>query len=203
MHASHPTFRLASRFFLHCTLALLALTTLTPAARADETAAWAALQRGGQIVLIRHASTESGIGDPPGFTLADCSSQRQLSAAGRGQAQRLGAAFRSRRIAVSEVWSSRWCRCSETAQLAFGRVTPMTMIDSSFEDSNAAASQKLRDVTTAIGNRSTDGNLVMVTHQANITDLTGSGTRMGEALVLSGQRDANGKFVVIGRLQVD
>jgi hypothetical protein len=77
------------------------------------------------------------------------------------------------------------------------------MIDSSFEDSNAAASQKLRDVTTAIGNRSTDGNLVMVTHQANITDLTGSGTRMGEALVLSGQRDANGKFVVIGRLQVD
>ncbi|MFT5591290.1 MAG: broad specificity phosphatase PhoE [Bradyrhizobium sp.] len=196
-------FQLPSRLVLHCTLLLLALISLSPAARADQSNAWAALQRGGQIVLIRHASTESGIGDPPGFTLADCSSQRQLSAAGRAQAQRLGAAFRSRRIVVADVWSSRWCRCSETAQLAFGRVTPMTMIDSSFEDSVAVASQKSRDISTAIGNHTTDGNLVLVTHQVNITDLTGMGTRMGEALVLSGQRDANGKFVVIGRLLVD
>ena len=202
MLVSRHAFLLTSRF-APCGTLLLALMTLLPAARADETTAWAALQRGGQIVLMRHASTESGIGDPPGFTLADCSSQRQLSAAGRAQAQRLGAAFQSRRIAVSDVWSSRWCRCTETAQLAFGQVTPMPMIDSSFEDSTVAASQKLRDVVTAIGNHTTDGNLVMVTHQVNITELTGLGTRMGEALVLSGQRDADGKFVVIGRLQVD
>ncbi len=197
------TFQLISRPALRCTLALLALITLLPAARADDSATWAALQRGGQIVLMRHASTESGIGDPAGFTLADCSSQRQLSAAGRAQAQRLGAAFRSRNIAVADVWSSRWCRCTDTAQLAFGRVTPMPMIDSSFEDSAAVASQKLHDVTAAIDKHKSAGNLVMVTHQVNMTELTGLGTRMGEALVLSGQRDADGKFVVIGRLQID
>ncbi|MFT5531808.1 MAG: phosphohistidine phosphatase SixA [Burkholderiaceae bacterium] len=194
---------LISRYAMRCLLALLALTTFLPVANADDAATWAALQRGGQIILLRHASTESGIGDPPGFTLADCRSQRQLSASGREQAQRLGAVFRSRDIAVSNVWSSRWCRCTETAQLAFGRVTPMLMLDSSFEDNDAEALQKLRDVSDAIGDYRMRGNLVMVTHQVNITALTGMGTRMGEAVVLSGRRHADGKFVVIGRLQVD
>lgn len=194
---------LTSRLALRCMLAFLALTTLLPTARADAAATWAALQRGGQIVLLRHSSTESGIGDPPGFTLADCSSQRQLSAAGRAQAQRLGEAFRTRSIPVTQVWSSHWCRATETAQLAFGRVTPMTILDSSFDDGAAAVSQKLREVSTAIRARSTDGNLVMVTHQVNITELTGVVPRMGEMVVLSGQVGADGKFVVLGRLVVD
>jgi broad specificity phosphatase PhoE len=194
---------LTSQFVVRCTLALLALTTLLPLARADDAAIWTALQGGGQVVLLRHSSTESGIGDPPGFTLADCRSQRQLSADGRAQAQRLGEAFRSRSIPVAQVWSSRWCRCVDTARLAFGRVTPMAMLDSGFEDSADAFGLKLRAVSAAIRDRTGDGNVVMVTHQVNITELTGIVPRMGEMVVLTGQVGADGKFAVRGRVQVD
>ncbi|EGF30915.1 Phosphoglycerate mutase [Oxalobacteraceae bacterium IMCC9480] len=194
---------LNSPFVVRCTLALLALTTLLPLARADDAAIWTALQGGGQVVLLRHSSTESGIGDPPGFTLADCRSQRQLSADGRAQAQRLGEAFRSRSIPVAQVWSSRWCRCVDTARLAFGRVTPMAMLDSGFEDSADAFGLKLRAVSAAIRDRTGDGNVVMVTHQVNITELTGIVPRMGEMVVLTGQVGADGKFAVRGRVQVD
>ena len=75
-----------------------------------------ALGAGGYVLLIRHASTDPGAGDPPGFKIDDCATQRNLNAAGREEARRLGA--RSKRgIAVREVLSSRWCRCIGTAHL--------------------------------------------------------------------------------------
>jgi hypothetical protein len=87
-------------------------------ASADE-ALWNLPKAGGQVVVIRHSSTEPGIGDPPGFRLDDCSTQRNLSAAGREEARRIGAAFRDRGVPVGRVLSSRWCRSLETTLLAF------------------------------------------------------------------------------------
>ena len=117
------------RFVALCALSLLAPTS----AGADE-ALWALLRGGGQVVLMRHATTTPGVGDPPGFRLGDCPTQRNLTDAGRDEARRIGAAFRSRDVPVGRVLSSRWCRCLETAQLAFGRAEPWDALDSIFED---------------------------------------------------------------------
>ena len=114
----------------------LALLAIPAAAFAGNDALWDLLRGGGQIVLLRHATTTSGVGDPPGFRLDDCATQRNLTEAGRREARRIGAAFEDRGIPVGRVLSSRWCRCMETARLAFGRAEHWAALDSNFEDRN-------------------------------------------------------------------
>ncbi len=108
-------------------------------ARADD-ALWAKLRGGGLVVMIRHA-TAPGNGDPPGFKLDDCATQRNLSEEGREEARRIGAAFKRERVPVEEVFSSEWCRCRETAALAFGRYTAWPAINSFFSDRAQEARQ--------------------------------------------------------------
>jgi phosphohistidine phosphatase SixA len=158
---------------------------------------WDALRSGGKIVIFRHASTEPGLGDPPGFRLDDCATQRNLSEAGRAEARRIGAAFVLRAIPVARVLSSRWCRCVETARLAFGRVEPWASLDSFFDD-RSRESQQTRAVRALIAEPLTGGNLILVTHQVNITALTGIGPAMGEMVVLSPEPGEN--FRIAGRL---
>src|SRR4029434_6610277 len=98
-------------------LALL-LALAAPAGASEQL--WALLKGGGQVILIRHAITTPGVGDPAGMRLDDCSSQRNLTDAGRAHARRLGDAFRARGIAVDRLLSSPWCRCLETARVAWG-----------------------------------------------------------------------------------
>lgn len=104
-------------------LLLLAAPALVGSARADE-GLWRRLAAGGQVVLLRHATTTPGVGDPTGFRLHDCVTQRNLTEAGREESRRIGAAFKARAIPVERVLSSRWCRCLETARLAFGPAEP-------------------------------------------------------------------------------
>lgn len=168
--------------------------------QSSEQAAWAALRSGGHIVLIRHAITEPGVGDPPGFTIGNCSTQRNLSAQGRIDATRIGEAFRSRRIAVSEVLSSRWCRCIDTAMLAFGKAKPVPMLDSMFNDREKPADEKIREVFAWVEKNPAPGNLVLVTHNQNIQALTGVSPASGDMIVVT--PDQPGKFRVIGRIAV-
>ena len=81
---------------------------------------------------MRHAVTTPGVGDPPGFRLDDCSTQRNLTDDGRRDAQRVGAEFRARGVVVENVLSSPWCRCVETANLAFGRADISTALSNLF-----------------------------------------------------------------------
>src|SRR5690606_8860558 len=81
--------------------------------RADDARLLASLRSGGNIVLIRHAATEPGIGDPADFREDDCSTQRNLSEAGRDDARRMGEALRAAGVPIAAVRSSRWCRCLE------------------------------------------------------------------------------------------
>ena len=173
----------------------LAVLAIGPA-RAED-AVWDALRGGGRVVLIRHASTVAGLGDPPGFRLDDWATQRNLSDPGRAEARRIGAAFRRHGIPVDRVLSSRWCRCLETAQLAFGRVEPWPALDSFFDDRGREPDQTraaLALMTEPLGG----GNLVLVTHQVNITALTGIVPAMGEMIVLTLQ--AGGTVRIAGRL---
>lgn len=153
-------------------------------ARADTAALRVAFAAGGAALLLRHAQTEAGIGDPPGFRLEDCRSQRNLSAAGREQARRAGEALAALRLKVDEVRSSRWCRCIDTARLMFpGRaVTVLEALNSFFEDRARADAQTgaLRSYLAQLVPR----NAVLVTHQVNVSALAGVGVAMGEGVVV-------------------
>ena len=175
------------------TIVVLA-SSLAPHARADE-AAWTALRDRAAVLIIRHAQTEPGIGDPPGFRLDDCATQRNLSSAGRAQASTMGRQLVDRGVKVSRVESSRWCRCTDTARLAFAgfEVHRFDPLNSFFSDRSGETAQT--DALRAhIAQWRGPGVLVLVTHQVNITALTGRSVAVGEALVL--QPEASGPRVV-------
>ena len=146
--------------------------------------AWRALREGGAVVLIRHAQAP-GTGDPPTFRLGDCSTQRNLSSEGREQAREIGAQFTTNHIPIERVVSSEWCRCLDTARLAFGdRVEPLPALNSFFSSQDAEESQTRAIQVLVEGWRTHTGVLVLVTHQVNITALAGIYPTEGEVLVL-------------------
>ncbi len=179
-------------------LAILLVLLGTPGASLADEALWGLLEAGGQVALIRHASTVPGFGDPPGFQLDDCATQRNLSEAGRDEARRIGAAFRARGVPVERVLSSRWCRCLETARLAFGSAEPWAPLDSFFDD-RSREPEHTRQVRVLAGDRPPSGNIFLVTHQVNITALTGIFPAQGEMVILT--PGGNGSFEVAGRLR--
>lgn len=166
-------------------LSLLAAQSAWPADAAANEAAWRRLKEGGNIILMRHALTDEGISDPANFVLGDCSTQRNLSGTGRDDARAIGAAFRSRGIPLGPVLSSRWCRCVDTATLAFGRVEPAPMLDSMFEEAGPARARKIRQVMDYVSAYKQPGNLMLVTHDANIRAMTGESVAAGAMLIVS------------------
>jgi phosphohistidine phosphatase SixA len=176
---------------------LLALVAL-PAARADE-AVWGLLRTGGQVVLLRHAITTPGVGDPDGMRLDDCRSQRNLTDAGRAHARRIGEAVQARGVPIDRVLSSPWCRCLETARLAFGRAETWDAIGNLYGRPENRTDQ-VRQMRALVGERRSGGNLVLVTHGSTVAALTGVNPDTGEMVVLTPQ--GQGRFAVAGRLTV-
>jgi broad specificity phosphatase PhoE len=174
------------------------LTPAVPAARADE-AVWTLLRAGGQVVLIRHAITTPGVGDPDGMRLDDCQSQRNLTDAGRAHARRVGEAVSTRGVAVDRVLSSPWCRCLETARLAFGQAETWTALSNLFGRPDNRAEQ-VRQMRAMVGEPRSGGNLVLVTHGSTIAALTGINPDTAEMVVVTPQ--GQGRFAVVGRLRV-
>ena len=164
------------------------------AAQADE-ALWDRLKAGGHVILIRHALTDPGVGDPPGFRVEDCSTQRNLNAAGREEAARLGAAFARRGIPVAQVLSSRWCRALDTARIAFGRAQPWPALDNTFETPQRREPQ-MREVRRALTQAPAGGNLVLVTHGVNVQALSGVAPGTAEPVVMR----PGARPVTLGRL---
>ena len=159
---------------------LVLILTVTPSL-ADTAAAWAALRAGKAVALIRHADAP-GIGDPAGYTLEDCSTQRNLSERGRAQAAAIGALFRASQV-EAKIISSPWCRCLETARLiGLGPVK----VDSSFSNAFVLTDQReeLKRRGSAVISAWTGGNLVIVTHGSNIAALSGQQVEPAEILVV-------------------
>lgn len=165
-------------------------------AQADD-AVWKRIAKGGVAVMIRHAQTVPGIGDPPEFRIGDCATQRNLSVEGRAQAARLGAAFKTRGIKPARVLSSQWCRCIDTARGAFGHTTEESALNSFFEGRGTEPAQSAAVKKLIAGVRPGE-LLVLVTHQVNITALTGESVAQGEMFVLSPA--AGGKVALVGRI---
>jgi phosphohistidine phosphatase SixA len=166
-------------------------------AQADE-ALWTQLRAGGLVVFIRHAETDPGVGDPPGFRLEDCKTQRNLSAAGREQARRLGDAFRRERVPVAQVLSSEWCRCRDTATLAFDRYEPWPALNNLFGRRENEPAQT-RAMLERVGAYRGEGNLILVTHGATIVPVAGINPAQGELVVM--KPVAAGKLELVGRLR--
>ncbi|WP_239491409.1 histidine phosphatase family protein [Luteitalea sp. TBR-22] len=154
----------------------------------------------GIVTLLRHARAP-GTGDPAGFTLADCASQRNLSEQGRQQARRLGEAFRAVGVKDADVRSSQWCRCVETARLlGVGGVQVAPYLNSFFagRGDEAASTQALRAAILAkVDSRRPT---LLVTHQVNITALTGIVPAEGEVVFV--RATAAGTIEVLARATV-
>jgi len=179
-------------------LLLLALAGLIAARPVPATAAsvdelWALLRGGGQIVLLRHGTTTPGVGDPPGFRLDECATQRNLTDAGRDESRRVGAAFRAQRVPVGRVLSSPWCRCLETARLAFGRAEPWPALANLF-----GRQERADALRAALSELPTDDTLVLVSHGSTISSATGVMPAMGEFVVVTPR--GGGRFTVAGRI---
>jgi broad specificity phosphatase PhoE len=174
----------------------LLLATLAIPAQANE-ALWTLLKGGGQVIFIRHAVTTPGVGDPPGFKLDDCATQRNLTDEGRGHAKRIGQAFKERNIPMERLLSSPWCRCIETSRLAFGEPEISTSLSNLFgrSENNAKQVEQMRALV-----KSAKGNTILVSHGSTIVALTGVSPGTGEMVIVTPQ--GNGKFAVAGRLEV-
>jgi phosphohistidine phosphatase SixA len=162
-------------------------------------AIWEALRAPGAVVVLRH-SYAPGTFDPPDARLEDCSTQRNLDDHGRGQAKRIGEAFRGNGIAVGAVLSSPRCRCLDTARLAFGQVEAWGVLQGALNDAERRQRQ-LGEIKKRIAAHGSGRPLVLVTHGSVVTDVTGLNIRMGEFVVLRPGTD--GRHVVAGQLYVD
>jgi hypothetical protein len=155
-------------------------------------------QATGGVLMLRHALAP-GTFDPPGFKLGDCATQRNLSDEGRRQARQIGAWFATRQWRPTQVRSSPWCRCLETARLAFGdRVEPWSALGSpraGDETTNAQALAQLREGLATVVKRGA-GFEVWVTHQFVFSALLGEGAGSGEGALL-GLGEAGAPRVIV------
>ena len=165
-----------------------------------ESALWNALRSGDHFALLRHA-VAPGSGDPAGFNVDDCTTQRNLSDGGRDQASRIGARFRSNGIVPAAVFSSRWCRCLETARLlGLGPVTEQPVLNSFFQDFERREPQT-RALRHWIAKQELTAPLILVTHQVNITALTNVFPQSGELVIV--RRSKTGTLLVVGTIRSD
>lgn len=184
-----------SRWLLFLLIGLLVFPGSVTAS--NEAGLWAQLKTPGHLAIMRHALAP-GTGDPARFEIGNCETQRNLSAAGRRQSERTGAAFRENGIAEAVIYSSRWCRCLETARLMnLGPVKPFEPLNSFFADMSRgpAQIQQLRDAIAAMD---LSRPVVMVTHQVVITGLADVFPASGEIVVM--RRGKNKSVSVVGRL---
>lgn len=159
-----------------------------------------ALNSGGHFALLRHAIAP-GTGDPVGFKLHDCSTQRNLSDDGRDQATRIGARLRVNGIQTARVFSSQWCRCLETADLlGIGPVEELPFLNSFFQqfENRGPQTQALKEW---LASQELNEVVVLVTHQVNVTALVDVYPLSGELVVV--RRLETGDLAVVGTIKFD
>ncbi|MAC09123.1 MAG: histidine phosphatase family protein [Rhodobiaceae bacterium] len=155
------------------------------------------LDKGGKLIFIRHAYAP-GNGDPINFNLNDCSTQRNLSNIGRKQAQYIGAFFRENKIKIDKVLSSEWCRCKETAKIAFDDYSTNSFLNSFYSSKYAKNKDKqIKELNNYIKKYESNENLVFVTHYVLISEVLNYGPSSGEIVV----SDKN--FNMIGSIEIN
>ena len=156
---------------------------------------WKPAQDGDKIILFRQSKAH-GFGDPPGFNIKYCKTQRNLSKEGVDQSKKIGKLFREKKVKIDKVLSSQWCRCKDTAKYAFGNFKEFSALNSTYTppyDQNEK--QQIEDLKKYVNNwNGNGGNLVLVTHYVIILAITGETTRSGELVI------TDKKFKVLSRI---
>ena len=145
---------------------------------------WQPAKNGNKIILIRHALAPGG-GDPPGFLINDCKTQRNLNQAGIDQSKKIGELFKNNDVLIDQVLSSQWCRCKDTAKYAFGEYKEFTALNSTFQiPYNRNETKQLKELYSFVKNWDGKGkNLVLVTHYSIITAVTNAVPNSGEIVI--------------------
>ena len=160
--------------------------------------AWNLAEEGDKIILIRHSLAPGG-GDPPGFKIDDCKTQRNLNRKGINQSKKIGKLFKKNKVPIDQVLSSQWCRCKDTAKYAFGNFKEFTALNSTFQSPyNKNEPKQLKELYNFVKKWEGNGkNLVLVTHYSIITAVTNAVPSSGEIVIT----DKN--FEVLGTIQTD
>jgi len=162
----------------------------------DSREAWTALVNGGHVALIRHGNAPPGYGDPPGFKIDDCTTQRNLDDRGRAQARAVGAAFRQNGVRADKILSSPWCRCLETAELlALGPVDNTWAVAASDR-----SPERLAVLKQIVASWRGPGTLVVVTHALTVQALVGIMPGQAETVVLRPKSGPEPGVDVAGRI---
>ena len=163
---------------------LIIFLILTNVIKADtETQILNNLKNGGNLIFIRHAYAPGG-GDPYNFDLNDCSTQRNLSETGREQAKKIGKFFHENQIPIDKVMSSEWCRCKDTAQIAFKRFETKDFLNSFFNEKfSKNRTKQIKDLKKYIDKWDSSKNLVLVTHYVVITEVLNYAPSSGEIVI--------------------
>ena len=141
------------------------------------------LKQGGKLIFIRHAYAPGG-GDPNNFEINDCNTQRNLSDSGREQANKIGSFFKINKILIDKVYSSEWCRCKETALIAFNDFEHKSFLNSFFSSKFAQNKEsQIKKLKKFINKWDGKKNLVFVTHYVVISEILNYGSSSGEIVI--------------------
>ena len=141
------------------------------------------LQKGGKLIFIRHAYAPGG-GDPSNFDINNCNTQRNLSDQGREQANKIGSFFKSNNILIDKVYSSEWCRCKETALIAFNEFETNFFLNSFFSSKFAQNKNlQMKKLKRFIKNWDRKKNIVFVTHYVVISEILNYASSSGEIVI--------------------
>ncbi len=137
------------------------------------------------VLLMRHAYAP-GVGDPAGYSLSNCQSQRNLNAEGRAQAKRIGLWLREQGVSAAQVHASQWCRCTETAKLlGFGyQVEPALASVYDHPEHATARTQSLQQFIAHNVSEKPSGALILVTHHVNIHAYMGENIGSGDMVLV-------------------
>ena len=154
-------------------------------------------KQGGKLIFIRHAYAP-GSGDPNNFNLNDCSTQRNLNNQGREQAKYIGKFFKENKIKIDKVLSSEWCRCKETAKIAFKNFSTSNFLNSFYSSKYAKNKDKqVKELNDYINKFKSDKNLILITHYVLISEILNYGPSSGEIVV--SDKDYN----IIGSVEIN
>ncbi len=155
------------------------------------------LEYGGKLIFIRHAYAP-GSGDPNNFNLNDCSTQRNLSEEGKKQAQYIGQFFKEHKIKIDKVLSSEWCRCKETAAIAFKNFSTKSFLNSFYSSKFVKnKDNQVKELNDYIEKFKSKKNLVLITHYVLISEILDYAPSSGEIVV----SDKN--FNKIGSIEIN
>ena len=155
------------------------------------------LEEGGKLIFIRHAYAP-GNGDPNNFNLNDCSTQRNLNLIGQKQAKDIGEFFSVNKIKIYKVLSSEWCRCKETAEIAFKEYSTSSFLNSFYSSKYVKNKDKQVDaLNNYVKKFNSNGNLIFVTHYVLISEVLNYGASSGEIVI----SDKN--FNIVGTVEID